>query len=76
MLVLLSTKLMLMELYEVEAKHGGRCDHVASRGVAMRRRESIAKLPGNPFQIILNFQQKTIKFRMIGNPPRHRKRLS
>lgn len=55
-------KLMLLELYEVEAKDGDRHDHIASRGLAKKRMEEIAKLPGNPFQIIINFQ-------IPGDPP-------
>ncbi len=55
-------KLMLLELYEVESKDGDRHDHVASRGLAKQRREKIASLPGNPFQIIINFQ-------IPGDPP-------
>lgn len=56
-------KLMLLELYEVEAsKDGDRHDHIAIRGLAKARREAIAALPGNPFQIIINFQ-------IPGDPP-------
>lgn len=49
-------KFMLMELYEVEPRHGDRHDHIASRGRAKKRVESIAQLPGRPFQLVLNFQ--------------------
>jgi hypothetical protein len=55
-------KLMLLELYEVEAKDGDRHDHVASRGLAKQRREAISALPGNPFVIVANFQ-------IPGDPP-------
>ncbi len=55
-------KLMLLELYEVESKDGDRHDHVAARGLAKKRREGIAALPGNPYQLIINFQ-------IPGDPP-------
>lgn len=56
-------KLMLLEVYEVETdKDGDRHDHIALRGLAKSRRDSIAALPGNPFQIIMNFQ-------IPGDPP-------
>lgn len=56
-------KLMLLEVYEVDAeKDGERHDHIALRGLARSRRDTIAALPGNPFQIIMNFQ-------IPGDPP-------
>lgn len=55
-------KLMLLELYEVEPKDGDRHDHVASRGLARKRVETIAALPGSPFQLVINFQ-------IPGDPP-------
>ena len=55
------------EIYEVDASREpegskDRHDHVVRRGLARRRLESIAALPGQPFQFIVNFQ-------IPGDPP-------
>jgi len=56
------SKLMLLELYEVEAKDGDRHDHIVSRGKAKQRLEALRTLPEQLFFFILNFQ-------IPGDPP-------
>ena len=56
------SKLMLLELYEVEGKDGDRHDHIASRGKAKQRLEALRTLPEKLFFIVLNFQ-------VPGDPP-------
>lgn len=56
-------KLMLMELYEVDASEpGDRHDHICSKGLAKKRIEAISSLPGKPFIFVINFQ-------IPGDPP-------
>ena len=56
------SKLMLLELYEVEAGDGDRHDHIVSRGKAKQRLEALRTLPEELFFFILNFQ-------IPGDPP-------
>ena len=57
------SKLMLLELYEVEAKdENQRHDHIVSRGKAKQRLEALRTLPEHLFFIVLNFQ-------IPGDPP-------
>ena len=56
------SKLMLLELYEVEAKDGDRHDHVVSRGKAKQRLEALRTLPEHLFFIVFNIQ-------LPGDPP-------
>ena len=55
-------KLLLMEVFEVEHKHGDRHDHIVSRGLAKTRLDALRTLPDDLFFIIINFQ-------IPGDPP-------
>ena len=57
------SKLMLLELYEVEAKdENQRHDHIVSRGKAKQRLEALRTLPEHLFFIVFNIQ-------LPGDPP-------
>jgi len=56
------SKLLLLELYEVEGKDGDRHDHVVSRGAAKRRLQALRTLPEKLFLFVVNFQ-------IPGDPP-------
>lgn len=56
------SKLVLLEMYEVEDGNCDRHDHVASRGLAKQRVEAITSLPSRPFVIVINYQ-------LPGDPP-------
>ena len=55
-------KLIMMELFEVEPRHGDRIDHIASKGKAKERVEILTNLEDKPSVLVLNLQ-------IPGDPP-------